>query len=78
MSRQNMGRTDRVLRFVVGTVLAVIGLFTLNGLEGALAGLAASVLALILLATSLTGFCPLYVPWGISTLAGKGPTAPKT
>lgn len=73
MPRANMGPTDRIGRFVVGVALAGTGLFTLNGLQADFAGIVLTVLALLLLATSLTGFCPLYVPWGISTLRRKGP-----
>lgn len=77
MFRANMGPTDRIVRLVVGVALAATGLFTLNGLQGDLAGIVVAALALPLLATSLTGFCPLYLPWGISTLGRKGPPAAK-
>lgn len=77
MSRANMGPTDRIVRFAVGGVLAATGLFTLNGLQGDFAGIAVTALALLLLATSSIGFCPLYVPWGISTLGRKGPPGAK-
>lgn len=67
MIRRNMGRTDRAVRFVVGVALLPIGLFALSGL----AGIVAVVVAVVALGTSLTGFCPGYVPFGISTLGGE-------
>jgi hypothetical protein len=71
MIRRNMGGADRAVRFVVGVALLPIGLFVLSGL----AGIVAVVLAVVALATSLTGYCPGYVPFGISTLGrDQGPT----
>ena len=62
--RTNMGRTDRVIRLGVG-LSAIVG--------GILAG-ATSVVGIVLLgvggimlATSATGFCPLYRVLRIST-----------
>jgi membrane-bound ClpP family serine protease len=63
----NMGRLDRTLRFVAGVALMLIGLFALNGWQGSLIGIVVAALALIPLLTSLTGFCPAYIPFGIST-----------
>lgn len=78
MSRTNMGPTDRIVRFLVGVALAGLGLFTLNGLQGEVAGIVVTILALVLLATSSIGFCPLYVPWGISTVGRKRPPGAET
>jgi len=68
MFKKNMGRLDRTLRFIVGAALVPIGLVALGGWQGTLIGLLVAAFALLPLATSLTGFCPLYVPFGISTL----------
>lgn len=72
MTRRNMGGVDRAVRFVVGVALLSVGLFALGGL----ASILAVVLAVVALATSLTGFCPGYVPFGFSTL-GRGPRPTK-
>jgi len=64
MLQRNMGGVDRTVRFVVGVALLPIGLFALDGVGGIIA----VVLAVVALATSLTGVCPGYVPFGISTL----------
>jgi hypothetical protein len=74
MFKKNMGRFDRTWRFIVGATLVPLGLFLLGGWRGHPAGLLVAGLALIPLVTSLIGFCPFYVPFGISTL-GKKPTA---
>jgi len=62
--KQNMGSFDRVLRISVALVIAVL-YFT-----GQLSGTAAIVLgllAVIFVATSFIGVCPLYVPLKLST-----------
>jgi hypothetical protein len=71
MFKKNMGRFDRTWRFIVGVALVPLGLFLLGGWQGRPAGLLVAGLALIPLATSLIGFCPLYVPFGISTREKK-------
>ena len=68
MFKKNMGRLDRTLRFIVGVALVPIGLVALGGWQGTLIGLLVAAFALLPLATSLTGFCPGYIPFGISTL----------
>lgn len=70
MSRRNMGGLDRALRFAVSAALIVIGLLPLGAWHGEGIGLVVAGLALIPLVTSTTGFCPLYVPLGVSTLGG--------
>lgn len=62
--KQNMGTVDRIVRVVLALVVAVLYL------TGQLSGLAAvilGVLAVIFLVTSAIGFCPLYVPFKLST-----------
>lgn len=60
----NMGGIDRVLRLILAGVVAIL-FFTeqLTGTAAAVLG----VFAVIFVLTSLVGFCPLYVPLGIST-----------
>jgi hypothetical protein len=68
MLKKNMGRRDRTLRFIVGVTLIPMGLFALGGWQGNLIGVLVAVFALLPLVTSLSGFCPIYIPFGISTL----------
>lgn len=66
--KKNMGTADRVIRLVVA--LALIALV----FGGALSGITAYVvvaLAVVFTLTSFISFCPLYLPFGISTLGKK-------
>jgi hypothetical protein len=69
MFKKNMGQLDRALRFIAGVALIPIGLFLLGGLQGNLPGILVAIFGVVpLLATSLIGICPGYIPFGISTL----------
>jgi hypothetical protein len=68
MFKRNEGLLDRVVRVVVGLALLPAGLFLLGGLQGSALGLVAAGLGVLGLITGLTGVCPLYIPFGISTL----------
>ena len=62
--KQNMGTLDRILRIALVAVVAV--LYFTDVISGTLA-LVLGIVGLILLLTSLTSFCPLYVPFKLST-----------
>lgn len=64
MMKINMGSLDRIIRFLIVVVVAV--LYFSGVISGTLA-LILGILAIIFLLTSLVGFCPLYVPFKIST-----------
>jgi hypothetical protein len=68
MFKRNEGIIDRTLRVLLALVLLPTGLFWLGGLRGTVPGLVVAGFSLLPLITGLTGFCPLYVPFGISTL----------
>jgi hypothetical protein len=68
MFKRNEGIIDRTLRVLLSMVLLPTGLFWLGGLQGSVLGLVVTGFGLLPLLTGLTGFCPLYVPFGISTL----------
>jgi hypothetical protein len=61
MQGMNVGKVDRVLRFLLGVALL--------GLYGALESpwKYATLLGLVLIATAATGYCPLYRFAGLST-----------
>ena len=59
----NMGRTDRTLRLVAAAVLVLLVLFVTDGALDWVLGIVAAVLV----ATSLVGTCPAYLPFGFST-----------
>jgi len=74
MFKHNMGRLDRALRFMVAVALVPIGLFALSGWQGNPLGILVAAFALVPFVTSLTGFCPGYIPFGISTLGKEHST----
>ncbi len=62
--KKNMGNIDRIMRILVAVVLIV--LYYTNQISGTFA-LVGLVLAGIFILTSFMSFCPLYLPFGIST-----------
>lgn len=68
MFKRNVGTLDRIVRVTLGIVLLPAGLFLLGGLRGSVLGLVVTGLGAIGLLTGFTGFCPLYIPFGINTL----------
>lgn len=62
--KKNMGSTDKVIRILIALVIGV--LYYTKIIEGTVA-LVLGALAIIFLLTSFIGFCPLYLPFGIST-----------
>ncbi len=63
--KKNMGPADRIIRAIIA--VAIIGFYFAGQITGT-AAIVLGILAVILLATSITGICPLYGPFGISTL----------
>jgi len=66
--QKNMGAVDRLVRFVIGVVLAI--LVIASAVKGA-GAVILGIIAILLLLTSIFGFCGLYVPLKISTLKKK-------
>lgn len=64
-----MGTIDRVVRFLIAA--AVIGLYFGGVISGTLA-IVLLVFAGIFILTSFISFCPLYLPFGISTAKKEG------
>ena len=64
--KKNMGKADRAIRVIIALIIS--GLFFANVITGTL-GLVLLVLAIVFLLTSLLSFCPLYLPFGLSTCA---------
>ena len=62
--KKNMGTVDRVIRLVIVVVIGAL-YYT-----GQLTGLVATILGIVAVAfliTSIVGWCPGYLPFGIST-----------
>lgn len=65
--KKNMGTIDRIIRLAIVVLIAVLYY------AGQISGLAATILGIVAVAfllTSLLGWCPTYVPFGISTRKG--------
>jgi hypothetical protein len=62
--KKNMGTTDRVLRTILAVVMAIL---YLTGTVSGTLGIILLVLAIVFVLTSMIGFSPLYLPFGLST-----------
>ena len=66
--KKNMGTIDRLIRFVLAIVVAV--LYFTGNISGT-AAIVLGVIAIIFILTSFVGLCPLYSVLGISTTGKK-------
>lgn len=66
--KKNMGNLDRIIRFILAVVIAV--LYFTNSITGT-AAIILGIIALIFIVTSFIGVCPAYVPFKISTIVKK-------
>jgi len=64
---QNMGKTDRIIRLLIAVVAIAVATLYFNGTISIVMAIIVGIIALILLVTSLLGFCPAYFPFKIST-----------
>jgi Inner membrane protein YgaP-like, transmembrane domain len=62
--KKNMGTIDKVIRILIAVV--VIVLFFTDVISGTL-GIILLILSGVFVLTSLISFCPLYLPFGLST-----------
>tara|TARA_B100001109_G_C18864465_1_gene476152 strand:+ start:2803 stop:3006 length:204 start_codon:yes stop_codon:yes gene_type:complete len=66
--KSNMGSTDKVIRFILAAVFAV--LYFTGTVSGTL-GLILLILGGVFVFTSIISFCPLYAPFGLNTCKKK-------
>ncbi|MGC9344795.1 MAG: YgaP family membrane protein [Bacteroidales bacterium] len=66
--KKNMGAADRIVRTIIAVVIAV--LYFTDVITGTW-GIVFLILAGVFLLTSLFSFCPLYLPFGLSTCRTK-------
>ncbi len=64
--KPNIGQTDRIIRFVVGAILLLVG--ALAPMSSAALQVILVLLGAILLVTAALRFCPLYLPFKFNTL----------
>jgi hypothetical protein len=62
--KKNMGLIDKVVRVLIAIV--VIALYFAHVISGGLA-IILLIFAGVFILTSLLGFCPLYIPFGLNT-----------
>ncbi|HEX3008288.1 MAG TPA: DUF2892 domain-containing protein [Bacteroidales bacterium] len=62
--KKNMGTIDKAIRILIAVALTV--LFFTHVISGTL-GIILMIFAAIFVLTSFISFCPLYLPFGIST-----------
>jgi uncharacterized membrane protein len=62
--KKNMGTIDKVIRILVAVIVVV--LYFTHVISGVLAIMLLA-LSAIFVVTSLLSFCPLYLPFGLST-----------
>lgn len=62
--KKNMGTLDRTIRLSLAAVVAVL---YFNGNLTGLAAVILGIFAIIFVITSFFSFCPLYLPFGLST-----------
>jgi membrane protein implicated in regulation of membrane protease activity len=67
ISIANVGRTDKIIRLLVGIVLIAASLIKLGGIDTML-GTVSLVVAAIVIVTGLFNFCPAYTIFSISSL----------
>lgn len=65
---RNMGSADRFIRIVIAAI--VVFLYKANVIGGTTA-IILLILSAVFILTSLISFCPLYLPFGISTRKKK-------
>ncbi|MBS1636713.1 MAG: DUF2892 domain-containing protein [Bacteroidetes bacterium] len=62
--KKNMGSIDKAIRILIAVTIAI--LYFTNQISGTLAIIGLVVSGIFIL-TSLISFCPLYLPFGLST-----------
>ncbi len=56
--KSNVGKTDKIIRIVLGAAIVAAGFYFKNWLGA---------IGVVLIATALINWCPLYFPFGINT-----------
>lgn len=66
--KANMGPIDKTIRIIIAAIIGI--LYFTNVISGTIA-IVLLLLAAIFIVTSFMSFCPLYLPFGISTCKNK-------
>ena len=71
--KKNMGTADKVIRIAIALI---IGACYFTGRIGGTLGIVLMVFAVVFVVTSFVGFCPAYLPFGLSTRGKTGGGSP--
>ncbi len=71
--KENVGKTDRLIRSVAGPALIGIGYLALGGNKGKIEGLATIVAGALLTESAITKVCPVNYMLGLDTRKRKVP-----
>lgn len=66
--KKNMGSTDKFVRILIAAAIVIL---SYTGTITGILSIILLVLAGVFVLTSFVSFCPLYLPFGISTCAVK-------
>ncbi len=66
--KKNMGTADRIIRILLA---GLVGVLYLNGVISGILTIVLLVAAVVFIVTSFVSFCPLYLPFKISTFKKK-------
>lgn len=70
--KKNMGNADRIIRVMMAVVF--ITLYFTDTISG-IPGVVMVAFSVIFLLTSLVSFCPLYMPFGLTTISRRKTSA---
>lgn len=59
---ENVGTTDKIIRFIIGSIIIAVGLYFQSWF---------GMLGILLIGTALFGKCLLYYPFGLTTKRDK-------
>jgi len=71
MTLANVGGADRAVRLIAGLTALAVGLGLLGATRGEVAGVVVSIVGAVMLLTAIVGFCPAYLPFGLSTCKAR-------
>ncbi|MEO5601540.1 MAG: DUF2892 domain-containing protein [Cyclobacteriaceae bacterium] len=66
--KKNMGSADRIIRVIIAAI--IVALYYTGVISGTL-GIVLIIFAAVFVLTGLVSVCPLYLPFGLSTLRKK-------
>ncbi len=66
--KKNMGSADKAIRLILAAIMIFL---YFSGIVPGILGIVLVIFAVIFILTSFIGSCPLYLPFGLSTIRKK-------